>query len=206
MMRAEASDQPPHRVPSPALCCNVLLIASGLWFLHSTLPWDSAAQLQTSLTSSGLNTGIGPPTTLPNGKINYDITGGTRPGNGPNLFHSFGEFSIGVRDIATFSNTTPTLTTANILSRVTGGAASIIHGTIDTVSYPGANLFLINPAGVVFGPTADLNVGGSVNVSTADYLKLADGVQFNAISARRMPCSAWRLWRHRARSRSIAAR
>ncbi|NOU09779.1 MAG: filamentous hemagglutinin N-terminal domain-containing protein, partial [Nitrospira sp.] len=101
------------------------------------------------------------------------ITGGTRPGNGANLFHSFDQFIVGPGDAAHFLNTTPSLRTENILSRVTGGNPSSIFGTIDTLSYPEANLFLMNPAGVVFGPSATLHVGGSVAFTTANYLRLA---------------------------------
>jgi filamentous hemagglutinin family protein len=101
------------------------------------------------------------------------ITGGTRPGNGANLFHSFDQFIVGPGDAAHFLNTTPSLRTENILSRVTGGNPSSIFGTIDTMSYPEANLFLMNPAGIVFGPSATLNVGGSVAFTTANYLRLA---------------------------------
>ena len=74
----------------------------------------------TSITSSGLNT-----TVTVNGAApvpTYDITGGTRPGNGTNLFHSFGQFSVGTNDVARFANDSG-LPTSNILSRVTGGAA-----------------------------------------------------------------------------------
>ncbi len=112
----------------------------------------------------------------------YDITGGTRPGNGTNLFHSFGQFSVGTNDVARFANDSA-LPTTNILSRVTGGQPSNIYGNISTTGFRGANLYLINPAGVLFGPTASLNVSGSVTVSTADYLRLADGLRFNAIPA-----------------------
>ncbi len=105
------------------------------------------------------------------------IVGGTRPSNGTNLFHSFDQFSLGPTDTALFLNTTPSLPTSNILGRVTGGNPSSIFGAIDTISYQGANLFLMNPAGIVFGPNATLNVGGSVSFTTADYLKFsnADG-------------------------------
>ena len=96
-----------------------------------------------------------------------------RPGGGTNLFHSSGQFNVGRVSTAQFLNTTPSLQTDNILSRVTGGNPSNIFGTIDTMSYPGANLFLMNPAGIVFGPSATLNVGGSVAFTTADYLRLA---------------------------------
>jgi len=114
-----------------------------------------------------------------NGTV-QDITGGTRPGGGPNLFHSFGLFSVGAGDTANFLNDSGLFTT-NILSRVTGGLVSNIFGTIQTTGFGNASLFLINPAGVVFGPTASLNVGGSFHVSTADYLRLADGARFNAM-------------------------
>jgi len=132
----------------------------------------------TSITSSGLNTRV---TTRPNTTI-HDITGGTRPGNGTNLFHSFGNFSVGTNNTANFLNETGSLTT-NILSRVTGGNPSNIFGTIRTENFGTANLYLINPAGILFGPTASINVGGSFNASTADYIKMANGEKFYANSS-----------------------
>src|SRR5262245_11428838 len=116
-------------------------------------------------------------TTVNQGGTTYNITGGTR--NGGNLFHSLGLFNVGTGDTANFLNNTNQATT-NILGRVTGGQVSNILGTIKTTNFGSANLFLINPAGWVFGPTASLNVGGSVHVSTADYLKFADGAKFYA--------------------------
>ncbi len=132
------------------------------------------AQVTTNITSSGLGTAVSP---ISGGVVT--ITGGTRPGNGPNLFHSFGLFNVGTGDTANFFNNTG-LPTTNILSRVTGGSASNIFGTIQTTGFGNANLFLINPAGVVFGPNASLNIGGSFHVSTADYIRLTDNVRFNA--------------------------
>src|SRR5262249_45115106 len=107
----------------------------------------------------------------------FNITGGTRSGS--NLFHSLGLFSVGTGDTANFLNNTG-LATTNILGRVTGGQTSNIFGTIKTTNFGAANLFLINPAGWLFGPSASLNVGGSFHVSTADYLKFADGAEFHA--------------------------
>ncbi len=131
------------------------------------------SQETTAITST---TGLGDlGTTVTSHAPTLQITGGSRPANGTNLFHSFNQFNIGPGDTAQFLNTTPTITTINILSRVTGGNPSSIFGTIDTMSYPGANFFLINPAGVVFGPTATLLVGGSVAFTTADYLRLTEG-------------------------------
>src|SRR5439155_9864181 len=121
------------------------------------------------------------PMNLPGGKVQYDITGGTRPGNGPNLFHSFGKFGVPTNNIANFRNDSA-LATSNILGRVTGSNPSNIFGMIKTTDFGNANLFLMNPAGILFGPTATLNVGGSVHFTTADYLRLTDGVRFTAVA------------------------
>ena len=101
---------------------------------------------------------------------------------GGNFFHSFGTFNILTGESATFTGPS---SINNILSRVTGGQRSIIDGLLRS-NIPGANLFLINPAGVMFGPTGSLDVKGSFHVSTADYLKFADGAQFHANLAREM--------------------
>jgi filamentous hemagglutinin family protein len=119
----------------------------------------SLAQADMPITPSGLNTHIGAPTILPGGETVYDITGGTRPGNGPNLFHSFGDFNVPNHNIANFLNDSG-LATSNILGRVTGGNISNIFGTIQTTGFGNANIFLMNPAGFLFGPTATVNVGG----------------------------------------------
>ena len=132
------------------------------------------------ITSSGLNTQVSAPIPLPGGAVQHDITGGTRPGGGGNLFHSFGEFGVPTNNIANFLNDSG-LPTSNILSRVTGGNPSNIFGTIQTQGFGNANLFLMNPAGIVFGPNAALNVGGATHFTTADYVRLADGAQFTAL-------------------------
>src|SRR5262245_49748534 len=139
------------------------------------------AQVTPPITPSGLNTDIGVPTILPGGEIAYDITGGTRPGGGTNLFHSFGDFNVPTNNIANFLNDSG-LATSNILGRVTGGNISNIFGTIQTTGFGNANLFLMNPAGFLFGPTATVNVGGMMTFTSANYLKLADGARFNAIA------------------------
>ncbi|MCC8997912.1 MAG: filamentous hemagglutinin N-terminal domain-containing protein [Candidatus Contendobacter sp.] len=107
---------------------------------------------------------------------NYAITADLGQQRGGNLFHSFGQFSINPGESATFSGPN---SVSNIIGRVTGGAASLIDGTIRS-TIPGANLYLLNPAGVLFGEHATLDVPGSVHISTADYLKLSDGSRFDA--------------------------
>jgi filamentous haemagglutinin family N-terminal domain len=96
---------------------------------------------------------------------------------GANLFHSFGMFNINRSESATFSGPT---SVDNILGRVTGGSASSIDGLLRS-TIPDANLFLLNPAGILFGPNATLDVQGSFHASTADFIRLEDGVQFNAV-------------------------
>ena len=135
------------------------------------------------ITSSGLNTQVSEPIVV-GGQTQYDITGGTRPGGGANLFHSFGDFGVPSDNIANFQNTLVNGAfphTDNILARVTGGDMSNIFGSIKTADFGSANLFLMNPAGFLFGPNATVNVGGMVAFSSADYLKLTDNVRFNAI-------------------------
>ncbi|HXI83381.1 MAG TPA: filamentous hemagglutinin N-terminal domain-containing protein [Verrucomicrobiae bacterium] len=106
----------------------------------------------------------------------FNITSGDGKTVGHNLFFSFSQFDLSSGDIATFSGPN---TIQNILSRVTGGSPSSIDGLIrSTIS--GANVFFINPKGIIFGPNARIDVSGSFAASTADYLKLADGARFVA--------------------------
>jgi len=113
----------------------------------------------------------------------HEITGGTRPQNASNLFHSLKEFSIQSGDTARFVHD---VGIKNILTRITGGSASNINGTIQTwingVSPSTANLFLINPQGLIFGQDAILDIGGSFIGSTADNIKFADGTEFSAVN------------------------
>jgi len=168
------------RSNNSSIATIAFLAGSFVWFpISSKLPLVSA---QTSpITASGLNTQVSAPINNSAGQVQYNITGGIRPANGPNLFHGFGEFGVPINSVANFLNETAT-PTSNILGRVTGGNPSNIFGTIQTTGFGNANLFLMNPAGILFGPNASLNVGGSVSFTTADYLRLADGAQFNAIS------------------------
>ncbi len=151
----------------------------GFTFVLVASQWSaSLAQVTPAITSTPGTGNLG--TTVIQAGNTYNITGGTRPASGQNLFHSFGEFGVPTNNVANFLNETA-LPTSNILGRVTGGNPSNIFGTIQTTGFGNANLFLMNPAGIVFGPTATLNVGGSVSFTTADYLRLADGARFNAL-------------------------
>ena len=165
--------------PLKKQCARLILCL--LFGFSLVLPFaDPASEAASPITPSGLNTQVTLSAAPLAGKPQYDITGGTRPGGGVNLFHSFGDFNVPNNNIANFLNET-TLPTSNILGRVTGGNISSIFGTIQTTGFGGANLFLMNPTGFLFGPNATVNVGGMVSFTTADYLRLADGVRFTAI-------------------------
>src|SRR6476469_7114086 len=96
--------------------------------------------------------------------------------SGSNLFHSFERFGVGSGDAATFTTTTATL--QHVISRVTGGQRSEIYGllSLQAVSGRTPDFYFINPAGVMFGAGAQIDVPGGFHVTTADRLKFEDGV------------------------------
>ena len=106
----------------------------------------------------------------------FNIDGGTLSGDGKNLFHSFQEFGLDANQIANFLSN-PSI--RNILSRINGGNPSFIDGIIQ-VTGGNSNLFLMNPAGIVFGSNASLNVPASFTATSATGIGL-DGGFFNAI-------------------------
>ncbi len=109
--------------------------------------------------------------TLVTGTTTQTVNGGVRSGN--NLFHSFSQFSIPTNGKVLFNNDN---TVQTIFSRVTGSTPSLINGSITTRGT--ANLFLLNPNGILFGPKASLSLGGSFVGTTAERVLFDRGGSF----------------------------
>lgn len=117
---------------------------------------------------------LGTTGSLPGPHFVIDAPLGQQVGN--NLFHSFERFNLNPTESATF---TGPATINNVINRVTGGQPSHINGLFRS-QLPQANLYFINPAGILFGSPAKIDVPASLYLSTADYLQLGATGQFNA--------------------------
>jgi filamentous hemagglutinin family protein len=121
----------------------------------------------------GAESSVVTPNVTINGIVSDRIDGGAI--RGAHLFHSFEQLSVLEGQGAYFTNPAGI---ENILSRVTGANRSEILGRLGVLGT--ANLFLINPKGIVFGPNASLDVQGSFLATTADAVKLGDAGLFSA--------------------------
>ena len=144
-------------------CARVSVIA-----LLAALPFS---QVSAEITLDGT---MGPAGPLSGPAFTIADTLGTT--QGANLFHSFSVFNIDSTESATFTGPAGL---DNVISRVTGGTASSIDGLFRS-TVPGADVYFINPFGVVFGQNASLDVQGAFHVTTADELRFADGNVFSA--------------------------
>ncbi|AFZ45545.1 filamentous hemagglutinin family outer membrane protein [Halothece sp. PCC 7418] len=151
----------------------LLLIIAPFFGIVSTK--DAKAQ-RIIPAEDGTGTEIQDPIATPDGRQQINIDGGTV--SGENLFHSFEQFGLDASEIANFLSD-PAI--ANILSRVTSGDPSIINGLL-RVSGGNSNLFLMNPAGIIFGPNAQLDLTGSFAATTATGIEFENGI-FGAVGA-----------------------
>ncbi len=148
---------------------DLLLISGCLWNCI-TLP--IVAQIVPDNTLDRESSVVTPNVIIKDAIADY-LEGGTVRGN--NLFHSFSEFNIPELDRVYFASPSGI---ENILTRVTGGNLSQILGTLGVDG--GANLFLLNPNGIVFGQNSQLDIAGSFLATTADSYIFSNGFNFSA--------------------------
>src|SRR4028119_2231631 len=149
------------------LFCGLSLFPSGA--IAQIIPDNTLGRESSRVVSDTINN-------LPSDRIEGGAT------RGSSLFHSLREFNIREGRGAYFDN--PSGIT-NIFTRVTGGNLSNILGTLGVLG--NANLFLINPKGIVFGPNARLDLRGSFLASTADSIVFKNGVEFSSANPKGAP-------------------
>ena len=129
--------------------------------------WVPRPSLSQSISPANDGTGT-TVNTLTESSTQYDIGGGTQ--SGENLFHSFEQFGLNAGETANFLSN-PEI--SNILGRVVGGDASVINGLLQLTGAQ-SNLYLMNPAGIIFGQNARLNVPGDFFATTSNGIQLGD--------------------------------
>ncbi len=141
-------------------------------FAIITMPSLVSAQIRTDETLGAENSIVTPNIEI-NGILSDRIDGGAIRGS--NLFHSFSDLNVAEGHGVYFSNPAGI---SNIISRVTGGNSSSILGKLGALGH--ANLFLINPNGIIFGPQASLDLGGSFVATTANAIEFNGQGLFSA--------------------------
>ena len=164
------------RFPSLVFSCRQS-VGAGLGLVALAIPMLVAGQVAPITFDNSFGAVVLPADFGQNG--NYQILESYGLKNETNLFHSFGEFSIPTGGSATFEID---IDVFNVISRVTGGNPSLIDGriSIDGGNGEGANFWMINPAGMMFGPNTVIDVGGTFNVGAADYLSFSEGLEFSS--------------------------
>ena len=159
-----------------SVCLNFSMLTSNRLFgmavaailSIATLPISVKAQITPDNTLGSENSMV-TPDAIVRGDLADLIEGGAERGG--NLFHSFLEFNVDEGQRVYFTNPEGV---KSILSRVTGGDLSNIFGVLGVDG--AADLFLLNPNGIVFGENAALDIAGSFHATTADAIELGDEV------------------------------
>ncbi len=158
-----------HHLTFAALCLqwltiNYLIPVQAQIIPDNTLGNENSQILQTNLSNQS--------TEIINGGAN----------RGKSLFHSFTEFNIRQGNAAYFN---PNSNISVIFSRITGNKPSQLNGTLGVRGT--ANLFFMNPNGIIFGPNARLDLAGSFVATTAEEFILGDKASFSSRNPKPVP-------------------
>ena len=156
------------------------LVQASTFVLYSLVVATTALGQITPDNTLGNESSVVTPNVNVNGNLADLIEGGAIRES--NLFHSFSDFNVAEMGRVYFGLPAGI---DNILSRVTGANVSNILGTLGVLG--NANLFLINPNGIFFGPNSRLDLGGSFFGSTADSVLFDDGTVFSALNPNGKP-------------------
>ena len=163
MKRYEAS-LPPQRLPVAILLpfCSI----------YSALCSAAPAIAQIVPAADGTGTVVMSEAASNESHTRFNIEQGSLSADERTQFHSFESFSLQAGETANFIAPE---SVRNILTRVSGGDRSIINGQLQIADPAQANLFLLNPAGVLFGPEATVNLPANLTVTTADAIQFEQG-------------------------------
>ena len=156
---------------SERLNTQTMPLAMPIWCLLSSVILVGAPVCLAQIVTDGT---VGPAVSLSGPEMTIGAELGTT--RGTNLFHSFQRFDIPTGHRATFSGPDQI---RNVIGRVTGGQTSQIDGTLRS-TLGQADVYLINPSGVVMGPNARVDVPAALHLSTADELRFSDGSRYSA--------------------------
>ncbi|MDX2257071.1 MAG: CHAT domain-containing protein [Pseudanabaenaceae cyanobacterium bins.39] len=160
-------------------CVSSILLKARQFGIFSVFAITASATVAPSLVQAQIKVD-GSTATEVQGNVVAPVGAGTVGGS--NLYHSFDQFNVPTSGVIfnTGNSTVDGTRINNIINRVTGDTPSSILGTIESrQAFPNANLYLLNPNGVVFSETARLDIGGSFHVTTGTGLGFDQNQKFS---------------------------